>query len=214
VAKLIGKRIVSKEKASTRASAASTLCAEKPRKRVFPAARAATNASSAPDGTEYLRHVFFLRHRMKLIQVHVIRAQVPQRRLELGGRASARSLQRLARKKDVLSIRLERRPEHLLGIPVAGRDVEVVHAAIDGVRDALGRLRRARVHDDDAAEADDGELLAGAAEGAALERASRGSFGCRQRRRKAAQHRTGRGVLQERAALDLHVTLPSGPRLR
>ena len=42
---------------------------------------------------------------MKLIQVHVIRAQVPQRRLELGRRAVARSLQRLAGKKGILSIR-------------------------------------------------------------------------------------------------------------
>ncbi len=52
VAKLVGKRIVSKSNRPMSASAASTVWAEKPRKRTFPAFRAATSVSSAPSAAK------------------------------------------------------------------------------------------------------------------------------------------------------------------
>ena len=151
--------------------AASTECAEKPRKRTLPAFFAASKASMAPPGAEDRLDVGLLRHRVVLVEVEVVGAHLPQGALELLGRGLLRPTLGLAREEDALAVRLERGAEHVLGVSVARGDVEVVDARVDRRAHARGRLLGRRVHHHDPAEADHRELLARPPEGPPLEAA-------------------------------------------
>ena len=188
------------------ARAASTECAEKPRKRTLPAFRAATNVSRAPPGAKIFSTSSFVVDGVQLVQVEMIRPHLAQRAVQLALRPLAAALRRLARQENALAIGFERRPEHLLGVAVARRHVEVVDAVIDRLGDAVRRLLRGGVHDDDAAEAEDGEPLARAAERPAFQLAGFGdALEARERRGEAREHRRGRTLQEEIAAFHGHL---------
>ena len=81
-------------------------------------------------------------------------------------------------------------------IAVTGRDIEVVDPAIDGGLHPLFRLPGRGIHHDNAAKAEDGKALAGAAQGASLEPSGglfpgNGLEGCREAAQQRGRSRGG-----------------------
>jgi hypothetical protein len=124
-----------------------------------------------PARAEDRLHVGLLRDRVVLVEVEVVGPHLGERTLELLRRRLARPALRLAGEEDALAVGLERRAQHVLGVPVARGHVEVVDALIDRGAHAGARLLGGRVHDHDPPEADDRELLPRPPEGPPLEAA-------------------------------------------
>jgi hypothetical protein len=68
-----------------------------------------------------------------LIQIEVIRAQMFERLFQFRERARFVALLCLAGEEDAPPVRLERRPQHLLGVSIARRNVEVIDTGLDGL---------------------------------------------------------------------------------
>lgn len=104
---------------------------------------------------------------VELVEVHVIGLEELQGIFQLFAATVAGAVFGLAGEEDAVAIGGEGRAEALLRIAVAGGDVEVIDAAVHGFGDDVGGSAGGLIHDDDAAKADDRELLAGFAQLAA-----------------------------------------------
>ena len=107
-------------------------------------------------------HVIHRTDRVELVKIEVIGVQAAERLLELLARPRRVALLRLAGEKDILAVRLQRRPQLLLGfaLPVGRRDVEVVDAPFHRLRDLAIGIRLFHSHHHNAAKADDREAHA------------------------------------------------------
>jgi hypothetical protein len=118
----------------------------------------------APPGPRTLSRFRHLGQRVELVQVHVVGLEQLQRLLQLRARVVLHAAFGLAGQEALLAIGRERRPQPLLRIAVAGRNVEVVDAAIHGLgHDVRGRAGLL-VHHHNAAEADHRQMFAGLAQ--------------------------------------------------
>lgn len=97
---------------------------------------------------------------MELVEIKMIRFEQTERLFKLSARVVPGAPVGLAGEKAVFTIGSESRSEALLSIAVAWRHVKVVDAAIDSFGNNVGGFTGGFVHDDDAAEADEGKLFA------------------------------------------------------
>jgi len=112
-----------------------------------------------------LRHVLRLGDRVELVEIHVVRAQPPQRLVQLALRPLGQPLAGLAGQKDLLAIRLQRRAQLDLGIAIAGRHVEIVDPQLfHGPRHQAIGHGLLLIHHQDTAETHHGEHLTGLAQ--------------------------------------------------
>lgn len=110
---------------------------------------------------------------MELVEIDVVGLQQLQRLFELRARFVPRSTLRLAGKEAVLAIGRERGSQPLLGIAVAGRDIEVIHTTVHSFSHDVAGRARLLVHRNNPTEADDGNFLAGPAKRSAWDDTSR-----------------------------------------
>jgi hypothetical protein len=113
---------------------------------------------------------------LELVEVEVVGLEQTERILEVGARIVLQAAVGFAGQKALVAIGLERHTQPLLRVAVAGRDIEIVDAAVDGFGDDVGGGARLFIHDHNAAEADEGKMLAGLAQRAASNGPG-GSFG-------------------------------------
>ena len=101
---------------------------------------------------------------MKLVQVHVVRTQPPQRLLQFLCCLVLRALPGLAGKENRATVGLKGRPQALLRIAVTRRDIEVADPTLDRLCYQAAGGSRLLIHHQDAAKANHRELLTGSAQ--------------------------------------------------
>jgi hypothetical protein len=95
-----------------------------------------------------------------LVEIETVRAQAAERLLEFATGTLGSSRQGLAGKEGSVTVRFQREAELFLGLSIAvrGRNIEVVHSALDGLRNQPTRLHAAHAHEHEAAQPDNREL--------------------------------------------------------
>src|ERR1700751_813441 len=96
---------------------------------------------------------------MELIQIDVVCLQQSQGFFKLLARIVLHAAFGFACKKTILAIWCQRRPQPLLRIAIAGSDVEVIDAAIHRFRHYVLGVSGVLIHYNDAAKANDREVL-------------------------------------------------------